>query len=157
MPLSFDFVTSTNAVRQSNQALIKDYWSQIGVEANMLNEDAGLFFDGTCASDACIWKFFTDIEMFTNGANNSYAALYFEGWRIDQIPTLATAWGGGNIPRLNSPGVRCPASGPRVDASGRSGSGCAGLGGERPDRRLGDHPADPPRQRLGVSNDRRNR
>ncbi len=103
VPLSFDLVTSTNAVRQSNQALIKDYWSQIGVEANMLNEDAGLFFDGTCASDACIWKFFTDIEMFTNGANNSYAALYFEGWRIDQIPTLATAWGGGNIPRLNSP------------------------------------------------------
>ncbi len=58
-PLEFDYVTSTNAVRQSNQELIASYWEQIGVKANMKNEDASLFFDGTCASDVCIWKFFT--------------------------------------------------------------------------------------------------
>ena len=32
--------TSTNAVRQSNQDLIKGYWEDIGVIANMKNEDA---------------------------------------------------------------------------------------------------------------------
>ena len=31
---------STNAVRQSNQDLIKGYWEEIGVVANMKNEDA---------------------------------------------------------------------------------------------------------------------
>ena len=103
LPLSFEFVTSTNAVRQSNQELIKGYWAQIGVETDMRNEDAGLFFDGTCAADSCIWKFFTDIQMFTNGANNSYAAGYLEGWRTEQFPTLKSAWGGSNISRLNSP------------------------------------------------------
>ncbi|MBT5137618.1 MAG: peptide ABC transporter substrate-binding protein [Acidimicrobiaceae bacterium] len=102
-PLEFDYVTSTNAVRQSNQELIANYWSQIGVKANMQNEDASLFFDGTCASDACIWKFFTPMEMFTNGASTPYAPAYMSGWTSDQMPTADTAWGGSNIPRLNSP------------------------------------------------------
>ncbi len=101
-PLSFDYVTSTNAVRQSNQELIKAHWAEIGVEANMLNEDASLFFDGTCASDACIWKFFTPMQMFTNGASGPDGPGYLEAWRSSQIPTSATNWGGGNIPRLNS-------------------------------------------------------
>ena len=102
-PLEFDYVTSTNAVRQSNQELIANYWDQIGVKANMRNEDASLFFDGTCASDVCIWKFFTDIEMFTNGPTGPNAGTYLEGWISEKIPTSGTSWGGDNIPRLNSP------------------------------------------------------
>ncbi|MFN2487321.1 MAG: peptide ABC transporter substrate-binding protein, partial [Acidimicrobiia bacterium] len=102
IPLEFDYVTSTNAVRQSNQALIEDYWSQIGVVANMRNEDAGLFFDGTCAADACIWKFFTDIEMFTNGPTNPDPQSYMAGYAIDQIPTADNWAGGGNVPRYAS-------------------------------------------------------
>ena len=101
-PLEFDYLTSTNAVRQSNQELIKSYWEQIGVKANMKNEDASLFFDGTCASDACIWKFFTDIEMFTNSSSGPDAYGYLKGFRSDQIPTSATSWGGENIPRINN-------------------------------------------------------
>ncbi len=101
-PLEFDYVTSTNAVRQSNQELIKAQWAEIGVQANMKNEDASLFFDGTCASDACIWKFFTPMEMFTNGASGPDAPGYLESWISSQIPTSATSWGGGNIPRLNN-------------------------------------------------------
>ncbi len=101
-PLEFDYVTSTNAVRQSNQELIAAYWEEIGVKANMKNEDASLFFDGTCASDACIWKFFTPMEMFTNGASGPDAPGYLESWISSQIPTSETSWGGGNIPRLNN-------------------------------------------------------
>ena len=101
-PLEFDYVTSTNAVRQSNQELVKSYWEEIGVKANMKNEDASLFFDGTCASDACIWKFFTDIEMFTNSSSGPDAYGYLKGFRSDQIPTSATSWGGENIPRINN-------------------------------------------------------
>lgn len=101
-PLEFDYVTSTNAVRQSNQELVKNYWDQIGVKANMSNEDASLFFDGTCASDACIWKFYTPMEMFTNDASSPYAVGYLNGWVSSKIPTSATSWGGDNIPRLNS-------------------------------------------------------
>ncbi len=101
-PLEFDYVTSTNAVRQSNQELIQAYWEEIGVRANMLNEDASLFFDGTCASDACIWKFPTPMQMFTNGASNTNGVEYLGGYITDQIPTSATSWGGENIVRYSS-------------------------------------------------------
>jgi peptide/nickel transport system substrate-binding protein len=102
IPLEFDFVTSTNAVRQSNQALIESYWAEIGVVANMRNADAGLFFDGTCASDDCIWKFYSDIEMFTNGATSPDPQSYMVQYTIDQIPQEGN-WGtGSNMPRYAS-------------------------------------------------------
>jgi peptide/nickel transport system substrate-binding protein len=102
LPLEFDFATSTNAVRQSFQDLIAVYWEQIGVATNMSNEDAGLFFDGTCASDACIWKFFNPIQMYTNSAVGPDAVSYFADYQCSAIPTSANAWGGGNIERFCS-------------------------------------------------------
>ena len=101
-PLEWDYVTSTNAVRQSNQELIKDYWEEIGVKANMKNESASLFFDGTGASDVSIWKFFSDIEMFTNGASAPNGAEYLSNWTTDEIPDSTNNWGGGNMPRLTN-------------------------------------------------------
>jgi peptide/nickel transport system substrate-binding protein len=102
IPLEFDYVTSTNAVRQSNQALIEAYWAEIGVVANMSNEDAALFFDGTNASDASIWKFFTDIEMFTNSSVGPDAQGYLVSWITSQIPESTNNYAGGNIPRFAS-------------------------------------------------------
>ncbi len=102
LPLSWDLVTSTNAVRQSNQALIESYWTQIGVDVNMRNEDASLFFDGSGSSQVDIWKFYTDIEMFTNGASNPDAQGYLSGYLTEQIPESTNNYAGGNIPRLAS-------------------------------------------------------
>jgi peptide/nickel transport system substrate-binding protein len=101
-PLEFDLVTSTNAVRQSNQALIESYWAEIGVVANMRNEDAALFFDGTNASDASIWKFFTHIEMFTNGSSSPDPQGYMVQYITSQIPESTNNYAGGNIPRYAS-------------------------------------------------------
>jgi len=101
-PLEFDYITSTNGVRQSNQELIAADWAAIGVKANMLNVDASLFFDGTCASDDCIWKFFYPMEMFTNGSSSPYAAAYLSGWTTQEIPTSANSWGTSNMPRHSS-------------------------------------------------------
>ena len=102
-PLEFDFITSTNAVRQSNQELIQSYWEDIGVAANMTNADAGLFFDGTCASAECIWRFTSPMQMFTNGASNPWAPGYMANWESTKIPTSETNWGGENIVRYVNP------------------------------------------------------
>ncbi len=102
-PLEFDYVTSTNAVRQSNQEIIKANWEEIGVVANMRNEDASLFFDGTSASDASIWKFFADMEMFTNGNDTPDPVSYLNSWTIAEIPTAALGWpASNNMPRMQS-------------------------------------------------------
>jgi len=102
IPLEFDFVTSTNAVRQSNQDLIASYWEQIGVKANMKNESADLFFDGTNASDVSIWKFFTDIQMFTGNSVSPDPQAYMVTYVISQIPESTNNYAGGNIPRYAS-------------------------------------------------------
>ncbi|MEM8922529.1 MAG: peptide ABC transporter substrate-binding protein [Actinomycetota bacterium] len=103
-PLSFTYATSTNAVRQSNQDIIKVNLEEIGVEVEMLNEDASLFFDGTSASDASIWKFFNDMEMFTNGATVPDPVSYLQGWITTEIPTAALGWpASGNMPRMSVP------------------------------------------------------
>lgn len=102
-PLEFTYATSTNAVRQSNQDIIKANWEEIGVSVEMLNEDASLFFDGTGASDVTIWKFPWDMEMFTNTATLPDPVSYFQGWTIGEIPTAALGWPStGNMPRMQS-------------------------------------------------------
>lgn len=100
-PLEWDFKTSTNQVRQDTQALVESYWAEIGIQANMLNEDAGVFFDR--ASDLGIWKFFTDVQMYTNSATGSDAQGYFQFYRTDSIPESSNDWGGNNIPRCARP------------------------------------------------------
>ncbi len=101
-PLSWDYVTSTNNVRQSNQDLINSYWEDIGIDVNMRNEDAGLFFDGTNASPVSIWRFEVDIEMFTNNSVGPDAQSYLGGYRTSEISDSITNWGGNNIVRLAS-------------------------------------------------------
>lgn len=96
-PLSWDYVTSTNQVRQDTQALVESYWDQIGVETNMRNEDAGVFFDRS--SDLGIWKFFWDVEMYTNSATGSDAQGYFQSYLSGEIPESTNDWGGNNIER----------------------------------------------------------
>lgn len=100
-PLSFTFVTSVNGVRQSNQELIKSYWSEIGVDVQMLAEDASLFFDGT--SEVSIWRFPSDMEMFTNLPNNPDPFAYMVAWGTESIPESANGWSGSNFSRMTSP------------------------------------------------------
>ena len=42
--LSMLYQTSTNAVRQDFQALIKQWWAEIGIETELRNIDASVFF-----------------------------------------------------------------------------------------------------------------
>lgn len=61
--LSILYQTSTNAVRQDFQALIKDWWNQIGVEVELRNLDASVFFGGDPGSPDTFQKFYADVEM----------------------------------------------------------------------------------------------
>jgi peptide/nickel transport system substrate-binding protein len=98
-PLSVLYQTSTNAVRQSNQELIKSYWDQIGVETELRNIDASVFFGGDIASPDTYQKFYADIQMYTNGSGSVDPQAYMGNWVTTQIPGVADSWGGQNIQR----------------------------------------------------------
>ena len=99
VPLMVSYQTSTNAVRQNTQALIKQWWSEIGIETELRNIDAAVFFGGDIASPDTYSKFYTDIEMYTNGASGTDPETYMSGWHSSQITHPDNSWNGNNVVR----------------------------------------------------------
>ena len=103
MRLSLLFQTSTNAVRQDVQALIKADWEQIGVETELRNIAAGVFFGGDPASPDTFQRFYADVEMYTNNFEGNDPQAYLSAYACDKIPSPATGWQGENINRICDP------------------------------------------------------
>jgi peptide/nickel transport system substrate-binding protein len=97
--LNILYQTSTNSVRQSTQALVKEWWEEIGVATELRNVDAAVFFGGDPASPDTYGKFFADVEMYTNGSAGTDPEDYLRGWRCDQISNSANQWLGNNNTR----------------------------------------------------------
>jgi peptide/nickel transport system substrate-binding protein len=102
------YQTSTNAVRQKTQALIQQWWQEIGVATELKNIDAGVFFGGDPASPDTLGKFYADVQMFTNGPDNTDPQTYLAGWLCDDggrinVANSANQWLGNNTERWCSP------------------------------------------------------
>jgi peptide/nickel transport system substrate-binding protein len=95
MTLSLLYVTSTNQVRQKTQALVKQWWNEIGVEVELRDVDAGVYFGGDPASPDTLGKFYADVQMFTNGADSIDPQQYLGGWLCEggeNIAARANNW-----------------------------------------------------------------
>jgi peptide/nickel transport system substrate-binding protein len=100
--LSILYQTSTNAVRQDFQALIKQWWGEIGVETELKNIDAAVFFGGDQSSPDTFQKLFADLEMYANNFDGTDPEAYMGNWACDKAPTPTNAWLGSNMPRYCS-------------------------------------------------------
>ncbi|MFZ5961342.1 peptide ABC transporter substrate-binding protein [Thalassococcus sp. BH17M4-6] len=100
MKLSILYQTSTNAVRQDFQALIKDWWSQIGVETELRNIDASVFFGGDPGSPDTFQKFYADVEMYANNFDGTDPQSYLSMYRCGNEPKPSSQWQGENINRF---------------------------------------------------------
>lgn len=101
--LSVLYQTSTNSVRQATQALVKDMWSKIGVETELRNISASVFFGGDPASPDTFQKFYADLEMYTNNFPGTDPERYMGGWVCKDIPSPKNGWLGANMPRYCNP------------------------------------------------------
>ena len=101
--LSILYQTSTNSVRQGTQALIKQMWREIGVETELRNINASVFFGSDPASPDTYQKFYADIQMYTNNFDGTDPQAYMAGWVCDKIPGPANQWNGSNISRYCNP------------------------------------------------------
>ena len=97
--ISILYQTSTNSVRQGTQALIKQMWEQIGVETELRNIDAAVFFGGDPASPDTYNKFYADIQMYTNNFDGTDPESYMANWACSEIPGPENQWLGNNIQR----------------------------------------------------------
>ena len=99
--LSMLYQTSTNAVRQKTQALIEEWWLEIGAETVLKDVDAGDFFGGDPDNPDTIGRFHADVQMYTSGPGAD-PQDYLGNWRSSEIARAENDWGGGNIPRWYS-------------------------------------------------------
>ena len=103
MPLSVTYQTSTNAVRQSTQALIKQWWGEIGIETELRNLSASVFFGSDPASPDTYQKFYSDVQMFTSGTAGPDAETFMVRWICGKAPTPENGWLERNVPRHCDP------------------------------------------------------
>jgi peptide/nickel transport system substrate-binding protein len=101
--LSLLYQTSTNAVRQDFQALVKQWWTEIGVETELKNVDASVFFGGDPGSPDTFQKFYADVEMYANNFDGTDPEPYLSQYLCDKIPGPDNGWQGENINRFCDP------------------------------------------------------
>ncbi len=104
-PLRITYQTSTNAIRQDTQALIRDWWSRIGIETELIDHDASVYFGGDPVADkeASLRRFFADVQMYASGPDID-PQQYLSGSICKHIPTRENGWAGGNTARSCNPG-----------------------------------------------------
>ena len=103
-PLRITYQTSTNAIRQDTQALVRDWWRQIGIETELVHHDASVFFGGDPVADreASYRRFFADAQMYADGSGID-PQQSLSGALCKHIPTRENNWAFGNIPRSCNP------------------------------------------------------
>lgn len=101
--LVLDFSSSTNAVRQDFQSLIKQWWSEIGIDANLRNINPSVFFGGDPGSPDTFQRFYSDVEMYANFFVGTDPEAYMNRYRCGGEPRPETQWQGENIMRFCDP------------------------------------------------------
>ena len=100
--LSMVLQTSVSAVRQDFQALIKQWWSEIGIETELKTIDASVFFGTDAGSPDTLQKFYADVEMYADNFEGGNPEPYLSKFTCDKAPGPENQWQGENIVRFCS-------------------------------------------------------
>jgi len=103
MKMEMLYQTSTNAVRQDFQALVKQWWTELGVKVELRNVSASVFFGGDAGSPDTFQKFYADVEMYANNFDGTDPEGYLAEHVCDKIPRPETQWQGTNMNRYCNP------------------------------------------------------
>ena len=100
VPLRITYQTSANSIRQDTQTLIRDWWRQIGIETELVQHDASVFFGGDPVVNRAesYRRFFADVQMYAGGPDID-PQQYLSGQLCNQVQTRDNNWASGNNPR----------------------------------------------------------
>jgi len=101
--LKLTYGTSINQVRQKTQAVVKQAFGAIGVQVELVQVDAGIFFDSAAGNDQNLSHFYWDLAMYTSNATSpiplSFMAPYYAGPDRSNIAQKSNGWTGQNASR----------------------------------------------------------
>ena len=100
VPLRVVYQTSTNAIRQETQDLVRDWWREIGIETKVVHHDAALFFGGDPVENAAesYRRFFADVQMYASDSGID-PQQYLFSQLCDHIQARDNNWADGNNAR----------------------------------------------------------
>src|SRR5690606_6131632 len=78
--LHVTYSTSVNAVRQKTQAVVKDAFNEIGIGVQLLQVDAGIFFDSSPGNEQNSAHMYWDIDMWTNSPDSPIPTTFMTSW-----------------------------------------------------------------------------
>lgn len=105
--LKVTYATTINPVRQKTQAVIKAGFEEIGVEAQLKQIDAGIYFDSAPGNEQSYTHFYDDLGMSTATIDTPYPLKYMQRWYAgptnENVAQKANDWSGQNLQRYVNP------------------------------------------------------
>lgn len=97
------FQTTVNPVRQDVQSLVKQWWSEIGVETDLKTIDGTVFFGGDAGNPDSRARFLADAQMFTDAFYLPDPASFLDEFVCNRVPDQGNQWQGNNSVRFCDP------------------------------------------------------
>lgn len=101
--LEINYATTVNALRQKVQAIAKANLEAIGMKVELLQIDAGIFFDSSAGNDQNIGHMYWDTNMYTNNSTSTMPIGYMGDWyggeNRSNVAQKSNGWSGNNRQR----------------------------------------------------------
>lgn len=97
------YQSTVNPIRQDFQALIKDWWTELGVDVELKAIDPSVFFGGDAGSPDTFQKFYADVEMYANNSDGTDPETYLSQYQCKNAPSPDNQWQGENMNRYCDP------------------------------------------------------
>jgi peptide/nickel transport system substrate-binding protein len=78
--LSMVFTSTVNQRRQRTQAVVKANLEAIGFKVELNQVDGSIFFDGDVENEQNFTHFYSDMQLYTDGATSAYPVNYMKYW-----------------------------------------------------------------------------
>ncbi len=97
--LKLVFQTSINAPRQKTQQIVKQAAQKAGIDVDLKQVTASVYFSSDVANPDTYTKFFCDLQMYTTTMTQPDAELFMNQFVSTEVSTKANKWQGRNITR----------------------------------------------------------
>jgi peptide/nickel transport system substrate-binding protein len=86
------FQTSTNPLRQQEQAVVKQSLAKVGITVNLKAVDASVFFGNDKANPDTLGKLWADMQMYTNSPSDPIPISYLDGFTCANASAKSNGW-----------------------------------------------------------------
>jgi peptide/nickel transport system substrate-binding protein len=100
--MKFVFQTSVNALRQKEQAVIKQGCQKAGIDLELKSVTASVFFSSDVANPDTYGKLYSDMQMYTTTMTQPDPERFMDQYTTWEISSKVNKWQGRNISRYTS-------------------------------------------------------